>query len=135
MVSRDGAFIAPRTSAERAGEVKVEIGGLRRILDGHRLQVTERKGMAVDRKPKRGITRQKSSRVKRRTPMPSRDKVRAHRVRMRKQGMRPITIWVPDVRSPKFAAEARRQCRLANASPYARDDQAWVDAMSDWSAD
>jgi hypothetical protein len=65
----------------------------------------------------------------------SRDKVRAHRARMREQGMRPMTIWVPDVRSPKFAAEARRQCKLANASPYAADDQAWVDAMSDWSAD
>lgn len=67
--------------------------------------------------------------------MTSRDKVRAHRARMREQGMRPITIWVPDVRSPKFAAEARRQSRLANASPYAADDQAWVDAMSDRGSD
>jgi len=76
-------------------------------------------------KPKKSATASKSSR----------DKVRAHRARMREQGMRPITIWVPDVRSPKFAAEARRQCKLANASPYAADDQAWVDAMSDWSAE
>ncbi len=65
----------------------------------------------------------------------SRDKVRAHRVRLREQGMRPITIWVPDIRSPKFAAEARRQCRLANKSPHAGDDQAWVDSMVEWSAD
>lgn len=76
-------------------------------------------------KPKKRATASKSSR----------DKVRAHRARMREQGMRPITIWVPDVRSSKFAAEARRQCKLANASPYAADDQASVDAMSDWSAE
>ena len=63
----------------------------------------------------------------------SREKVRAHRKRLRAQGLRPITIWVPDMRSPKFAAEARRQCRLANNSPYAADDQAWVDSMADWS--
>ena len=64
----------------------------------------------------------------------SRDKVRAHRARLRTQGMRPVTVWVPDMRSPKFAAEARRQCRLANASAYAAEDQAWVDSMADRSA-
>ncbi|HET7850612.1 MAG TPA: antitoxin MazE family protein [Pseudolabrys sp.] len=62
----------------------------------------------------------------------SREKVRAHRARLRAKGMRPITIWVPDMRSPRFAAEARRQSRLANKSSHAADDQAWVDAMSDW---
>jgi len=62
-------------------------------------------------------------------PLASRDKVRAHRTRLRAQGMRPVTIWVPDMRSPKFAAEARRQCLLANKSPYAAEDQVWVDSM------
>jgi Protein of unknown function (DUF3018) len=33
---------------------------------------------------------------------------------MRKKGMRPITLWVPDTRSPEVLAEAARQCRLAN---------------------
>ncbi|PYO45229.1 MAG: hypothetical protein DMD33_00165, partial [Gemmatimonadetes bacterium] len=33
---------------------------------------------------------------------PSRQKVRAHRERLRAQGLRPIQIWVPDTRSPKF---------------------------------
>ena len=63
--------------------------------------------------------------------MTSRDKVRAHRTRLRAQGMRPITVWVPDVRSPKFAAEARRQCLLANKSRFAIQDQAWADSMID----
>ncbi|HWZ67422.1 MAG TPA: antitoxin MazE family protein [Stellaceae bacterium] len=35
---------------------------------------------------------------------PSRDKVRAYRERLRRQGLRPVQIWVPDVRSPGFAA-------------------------------
>ncbi|MBI3707930.1 MAG: antitoxin MazE family protein [Proteobacteria bacterium] len=28
---------------------------------------------------------------------------------MRAQGLRPIQIWVPDTRSPRFAAACRRQ--------------------------
>jgi hypothetical protein len=36
----------------------------------------------------------------------NRRKVREHRQRLRAQGMRPIQIWVPDVHSPEFAAEA-----------------------------
>lgn len=62
----------------------------------------------------------------------SRDKVRAHRARLGAQGLRPIQIWVPDTRSPKFAAEARRQCRLIVSSAYAKDDQAFVDAISEF---
>lgn len=61
----------------------------------------------------------------------SRDKVSAHRARLRAQGLRPIQIWVPDVRSPKFIKEARRQSRLAARSPYAADDQAFIDAISE----
>ena len=61
----------------------------------------------------------------------SRDKVSAHRARLRAQGLRPIQIWVPDVRSPQFIKEARRQSRLAALSPYAADDQAFVDAISE----
>jgi hypothetical protein len=64
---------------------------------------------------------------------PSRDKVRAHRKRLRKQGLRPIQIWVPDMRSPAFAKEARRQSVAVAKSPHARDDQDFIDAVSDWS--
>ncbi len=60
---------------------------------------------------------------------PSRDKVRAHRDRLRLQGLRPIQIWVPDVRSPSFAAEAHRQSLLA--AQGGGDDQAFVDSISD----
>lgn len=54
--------------------------------------------------------------------------------RLRRQGLRPVQIWVPDVRAPGFAAEAHRQSALAAASPHAADDQAFVDAIS-WFGD
>lgn len=66
-------------------------------------------------------------------PKSSRAKVAAHRQRLRAQGLRPITIWAPDVRSPEFAAEARRQSLLIANSPYAEEDQAFIDSISDFS--
>jgi hypothetical protein len=62
----------------------------------------------------------------------SREKVRAHRQRLRAQGLRPIQIWVPDTRSPEFAAEARRQSLAIANSPQEEEDQAFVDAISEW---
>lgn len=61
-----------------------------------------------------------------------RNRVQAHRARLRAQGMRPIQIWVPDVRSEQFAAEARRQSRAVARSRYAEADQDFVDAVSEW---
>jgi hypothetical protein len=61
----------------------------------------------------------------------SRDKVRQHRERLRRQGLRPIQIWVPDVRSPAFAAEARRQSVAVANSPHAKADQDFIDAVSE----
>jgi hypothetical protein len=65
-------------------------------------------------------------------PKPSRDKVRAHRVRLRRQGLRPIQIWVPDVRAPKFKTEARRQARLVAADSQERAVMAFIEATADW---
>jgi hypothetical protein len=62
----------------------------------------------------------------------SRDKVRAHRERLRRQGLRPIQIWVPDVRSPDFAAAAHRQSLAVAKSEHVTDDQDFIDAISDW---
>jgi hypothetical protein len=60
----------------------------------------------------------------------SRQKVQAHRDRLRAQGLRPIQIWVPDTRSPKFAGQASRQSRRVATSRYAAEDQAFIDALS-----
>ena len=61
----------------------------------------------------------------------SRDKVRAHRKRLRQQGLRPIQIWVPDMRSPAFAKEAHRQSLAVAKSPHAKPDQDFINAVSD----
>lgn len=60
----------------------------------------------------------------------TRQKVQAHRQRLRAQGLRPIQIWVPDTRSPAFAKEARRQSRAIAASSGEAKDQAFIDSIS-----
>lgn len=61
----------------------------------------------------------------------TRDKVRAHRERLRAQGLRPIQIWVPDVRSPHFREEAHRQSDAVALSPQEAVDQAFIDSVSE----
>ena len=63
-------------------------------------------------------------------PKPSRVKVREHPERLRRQGLRPIQIWVPDVRAPAFRSEARRQSLAVAASSRAQEDQTFIDAVS-----
>ncbi|HEY9556610.1 MAG TPA: antitoxin MazE family protein [Acidimicrobiales bacterium] len=57
-------------------------------------------------------------------------RVREHRRRLRAQGLRPVQIWVPDMRSPEFEAHSRRQSAAVAASGPAADDQAFIDALS-----
>jgi hypothetical protein len=64
-------------------------------------------------------------------PKPSRVKVRAHRERLRRLGLRPIQIWVPDVRAPAFRSRAHRQSLAVAGSSHARKDQVFIDAVSD----
>jgi len=64
-------------------------------------------------------------------PKPSRVKVSEYRSRLRAQGLRPIQIWVPDVRAPSFKAEAHRQSLAVAMSAEALSDQAFIDAASD----
>jgi surfactin synthase thioesterase subunit len=63
---------------------------------------------------------------------PSRIKVREHRERLRQQGLRPLQIWVPDVRAPAFRSEAHRQSASVAASAHAADDRPFIDAIVDW---
>lgn len=63
---------------------------------------------------------------------PTRVKVQEHRDRLRAQGLRPIQIWVPDVRAASFRAEAHRQSLAVAAGTHAADDQAFIDAATDW---
>lgn len=60
----------------------------------------------------------------------SREKARAYRERMRAKGLRPVQLWIPDTRSPEFAAEAHRQSLAVANSEHAKADQDFVDAVS-----
>lgn len=62
--------------------------------------------------------------------MAVKDRVSAYRRRMRARGYRPVQIWVPDVRTEEFAAEARRQAVLVAQSDRRTDDQEFVEAVS-----
>ena len=62
---------------------------------------------------------------------PSRLKVREHRERLRSLGLRPIQIWVPDVRARAFRGQAHRQSLAVATSAQARDDQAFIDSLAD----
>jgi hypothetical protein len=59
-------------------------------------------------------------------------KVQEHRDRLRAQGLRPIQIWVPDVRASSFLTEAHRHSLAVAASAHAAEDQAFIDAVSNW---
>lgn len=65
-----------------------------------------------------------------RRPPSSRDKVRAHRARLRDQGLRPVQVWVPDIRSPMFQRSAHEQARAVAASRHEQRDQHFIDQIS-----
>ncbi len=54
---------------------------------------------------------------------------------MRERGYRPMQLWVPDVRSAKFAAEAHRQALALAAADRRSDDMDFVESISDLSDD
>lgn len=66
------------------------------------------------------------------TASPSRDKVRNHRARMRAKGMKLVQYWVPDVTSKEFKKQAHRESLLIANSPHEAEDQAFVDAISEF---
>lgn len=69
--------------------------------------------------------------ARRQSSSPTAIRVRAHRQRLREQGLRPIQIWVPDVRSPQFTEQAHQQSLAVASSRHAADDQAFIDALAD----
>jgi hypothetical protein len=67
-----------------------------------------------------------------RSPKSVREKVRAHRERLRQQGLRPLQIWVPDVCAPAFKKAAHRQSLAVARSAHAKADQDFVDTISEF---
>ena len=58
------------------------------------------------------------------------ENVRRYRERMKAQGFRQLSLWVPDTRSPEFAQECRRQSRLAAEHDGERDVMDFLDAAA-----
>jgi hypothetical protein len=60
-------------------------------------------------------------------------RARTYRERMRAKGLRQVTVWAIDTRSPEFAAEAARQSRLTDQEPGLEEDMAFLEACAaDW---
>lgn len=49
-------------------------------------------------------------------------RVQKHRDSMRRAGLRPVQIWVPDTRQPHFDDECRRQSRLVAQADHGDQD-------------
>lgn len=60
------------------------------------------------------------------------EKVRAHRERLRRRGLRPVQVWVPDTRTAEFRAAAHAQSLAVASSDREQEDQAFVDAIADF---
>ena len=51
---------------------------------------------------------------------------------LRAKGLRPHTVWLPDISSPEFLEDVRRGCRvLRDDEARWADDMRWVEAMTD----
>jgi hypothetical protein len=59
------------------------------------------------------------------------ERVQQHRDRLRRAGLRPIQLWVPDTRRPGFAEECRRQSALLADDPLEGDTIEWLQAVAD----
>jgi hypothetical protein len=57
-------------------------------------------------------------------------RVSEYRRRMRARGLRPVQIWVPNVRSKGFAPEARHQAATVAQADQQTDDQDFGEAVT-----
>ena len=66
------------------------------------------------------------------------DKMSAYRRRLRAQGLRPIQLWVPDLRDPKRLEQLRADVRALRDHPSSADGNVFLDAalaeIEDWKA-
>jgi hypothetical protein len=58
-----------------------------------------------------------------------------YRQRMRERGYRPVQVWVPDVRSERFVAQAHREALALAEADRRSDDMDFVEAISELADD
>lgn len=59
------------------------------------------------------------------------ERVHKHREKLRRKGLCPLQIWVPDTRRPGFAEECKRQSRLVEHDPQEKEHLEFLDEASD----
>jgi hypothetical protein len=60
----------------------------------------------------------------------SRLRTQKYRDFLRQRGLRPVQLWVPDLRAAGRIAEIQRQCQLVNQADQAENLMAWVEDVS-----
>lgn len=58
-------------------------------------------------------------------------RVQKRRAALRKAGLRPVQLWVPDTRRPSFVKECRRQSSLLRRDPQEREILDWIERAHD----
>ena len=65
----------------------------------------------------------------------SRERTKAYRERLKAKGLKPVTIWVPDINDPEVRAQLKRDCQLISESPHEKEIMEWIEAVSYWPPD
>ncbi|MBM5813705.1 MAG: DUF3018 family protein [Cyanobacteria bacterium M_DeepCast_100m_m1_067] len=60
----------------------------------------------------------------------ARVRVAAHRQRLRRQGLRPVQVWIADTRTQAFSHAAHQQSLAVSTSSQAQADQTFIDSIS-----
>jgi hypothetical protein len=58
-------------------------------------------------------------------------RVRKHREKMKAAGLKPVTIWVPDVNAPGYAEDIRKQCLILKNDPQEQQILAEIEQLFD----
>jgi len=63
------------------------------------------------------------------------ERMKKYRVRQRASGLRLVQLWVPDTRSPVFAAECRRQSALLRGDAAETEALEFISQAAAWTDD
>jgi hypothetical protein len=58
-------------------------------------------------------------------------RMKDYRARLRRQGLRPVQIWVPDQRAPRFMEELKRQVNNLNQQDE-KETLELLERIADW---
>lgn len=57
------------------------------------------------------------------------EKMTRYRAKLKRQGLRPVQLWVPDTGAPGFAEAARQQSMLVSRSGAEINEMEFIDAL------